>query len=376
MISALRPECSHIKRLVVKVGSRYLADDHCTSGKKRIELLVDDIAALRSMGMSVVIVTSGAIAQGMAALGLDKRPSTIPLQQACAGIGQIRLMRVYEKLFAAHNITIGQVLLTWDDLRDKKRYLNLRNTLFQLLDLNVVPIINENDSVGVEEIKFGNNDTLGAQISLVVAADLMVNLTDVNGLYDKNPQLHKNAQHIPLVKKITPAMRAAAGKNESALSVGGMITKLNAIEDLTRAGIGALIADGFSMTLQEILSTPEAGTIFLPSEKRVPTRHRWIAFSGKAAGSVLVDEGATRAILSHGKSLLPAGVKSVNGEFREGDMVDILGPGHLIIARGLTHFCSADIRTIAGCKTSDIARLLGQKNFTEVVHRDNMVVLD
>jgi glutamate 5-kinase len=365
-----------IRTLVVKVGSRILTtDDNTTPHAKRVRSLVDNIATLRKTGRRVLLVSSGAIAHGMKAMNLAKRPGTIPAKQACASIGQIRLMNMYESYFSKHGILIGQVLITWDDLRDKKRYLNLRNTLFHLFDVDAVPIINENDSVGVEEIRFGENDTLAAQLSLLVEADMFVNLTDINGLYDADPKTNKNARHVPLVAGFTPAIHQFASDNKNEVSVGGMATKLRAAEMVTRAGLHALIGDGFHRTLLDVLSDPAAGTVFLPAERKIPSRHRWIAFTGRPSGIIVVDQGAQTAIVEKSKSLLAAGVRAIIGTFRVGDMVAIQNEKGQAIGRGLVNYSSEDAERIAGCKTADIASRLGSKTFDELIHRDNLVVL-
>jgi glutamate 5-kinase len=373
---AFRNEISTARTVVVKVGSRILvADDNTAPHAKRVQSLVDGIALLTRSGRRILLVSSGAIAHGMMAMHLSKRPSTIPAKQACASIGQIRLMNTYESFFSKHNILLGQVLITWDDLRDKKRYLNLRNTLIHLFDVNAVPIINENDSVGVEEIRFGENDTLAAQLSLLVQADLFVNLTDINGLYDADPKVNRSARHIPVVEGLSPAVLKFASDNKNEISVGGMAAKLSAAEIVTKAGMHALIGDGYHRSLLDVLSDPSAGTIFLPAEKKIPLRHRWIAFTGKPAGSIVVDRGAQSAIVERGRSLLAAGVKEVTGTFRVGDMVDIKTDRGQIFGRGLTNYSSDDAIRIAGCKTADIAARLGSKTFDELIHRDNLVVL-
>jgi glutamate 5-kinase len=371
-----RTEIGAARTVVVKVGSRILiAEDNSAPHAKRVRSLVDGIAALQQSGHRVLLVSSGAIAHGMMALRLAKRPGTIPGKQACASIGQIRLMNMYESSFSRHGIMIGQVLITWDDLRDKERYLNLRNTLFHLFDLNAVPIINENDSVGVEEIRFGENDTLAAQLALLIQADLFVNLTDIGGLYDANPKTNRNARHVPLVDGITPAVHKFVSDNKNEISVGGMATKLTAAEMVTKAGLHALIGDGFHRTLLDVLSDPAAGTIFLPNKKKMPSRHRWIAFTGRPLGCVVVDDGAQRAIVEKGTSLLAAGVREIKGAFKVGDMVDIKNTTGRIIGRGLVNYSSDDAVKIAGFKTADIATRLGQKTFDELIHRDNLVVL-
>jgi glutamate 5-kinase len=374
-----RKEIRKISTLVVKVGSRILTANDNIPSTVRIRGLVNAIARLQRSGVRTLLVSSGAIAQGMRALELTKRPKSIPHKQACASIGQIRLMHIYESYFSRYKIPIGQVLLTWDDLRNKKRYLNLRNTLFHLFTCGAVPIINENDSVGVEEIRFGENDTLAAQISMLIQADVFVNLSDINGLYDSNPKLHPEAKHIPLVTRMSPSLFKCASESTTEISVGGMITKLRAADTVTKAGICAIIGDGFTRGLLDVLKDPAAGTIFLPSPKIMPSKSRWIAFTGASEGSVFVDEGARTAVVEKGKSLLPAGVKKVAGSFKEGAMVDVrLEESGKVIARGLCNYSSAEIEKIMGCKTAEIGErlCLEQKAFDEVIHRDNMVVIE
>ena len=374
-----RPEIHKIATLVVKVGSRILTSEDHAPNTQRIRGLVSSIVRLQRSGVQTVLVSSGAIAQGMRALHLARRPKSIPQKQACASIGQIRLMHLYESYFSRHGIPIGQVLLTWDDLRNKKRYLNLRNTLFHLFKCGAVPIINENDSVGVEEIMFGENDTLAAQISMLIQADLFVNLSDINGLYDKNPKLHPDAKHIPVVAHISPAVLKCATESTTEISVGGMITKLKAADIVTKAGMSAIIGNGFSSGLLDVLKDPHKGTVFLPSQKIMPSKRRWIAFTGESEGSLFVDEGARAAIMDKGKSLLPAGIKKVTGTFRQGAMVDIRNENNRIIARGLCNYASEEVEKIIGCKTAEIALRLGlsmdQKAFDEVIHRDNLVIM-
>lgn len=366
-----RSELNAIKTIVVKTGSRILtAPGH----EQRVKRLVEDLVLLHNSQIRVILVSSGAIAYGMRALKLTKRPSTIPLQQACASIGQNRLMNMYENYFAQNDVLIGQVLLTWDDLRSKKRYLNLRNTFFQLLDCNVIPIVNENDSVGVEEIQFGNNDMLGAQIALLTQADVFVNLTDVGGLYDRNPHIDKSAKHIPIVNHFSTSLHKLASEKKTEISVGGMSTKLKAAEIVTRAGIYALVGDGYDQRLTNVLSDEHCATLFIPSEKKMSSRHRWIAFTGQVTGKIMVDDGAFKAIVEHGKSLLPAGILDVDGSFKAGDRVEIISKQDDVIASGLVNYSAEDTRLIQGCKSSEINEKLGRKGFDEVVHRDNLVV--
>ena len=369
---SIRKELSSVFTLVVKIGSRILT---APGNEQRINNLVEDIARLHQVGLRIIIVSSGAIAHGMHALNMKKRPTLIPLQQACASIGQHRLMQQYQQFFGMHEILIGQVLITWDDLRSKKRYLNLRNTLFQLLDRRALPVVNENDSVGIEEIQFGNNDILGAQVALLTHADLFVNLTDVGGLFDRNPHADAQAKHIPVVSSVSAAIRKMADDTKKEISVGGMSTKLKAAEIVTRAGIYALIGDGYEQRLGEVLSNTEASTLFIPEPKKMSSRHRWIAFAGHSVGILTVDEGAGTALVKGGKSLLPAGIRTVSGTFKHGDTVDINTMHGETIARGLVNYSSEEIEIIKTCKSSEISRKLGAKRFDEVIHRDNLVLI-
>ncbi|MBD3392830.1 MAG: glutamate 5-kinase [Chitinivibrionales bacterium] len=369
------PGTGTVETMVVKVGSRIVTSHDSLARAPRIRTLVEDIVTLHRAGIRVLLVSSGAIAHGVRALRLGKRPAAIPLQQACASVGQIRLMHMYETLFARRKVSIGQVLLTWDDLRDKKRYLNLRNTLFKLLDCGAVPILNENDSVGIEEIRFGDNDTLGAQVAMLVGADLFVNLTDTPGLFETNPRLQKNARHIPRVERITAATHESAHVKGSEEGVGGMVTKLKAAEMVCKAGMCAIIGDGYHDRLLNVLKNDTSGTLFVPSAGKMSSKHRWLAFSGRAHGAVRVDDGARRAVVERGKSLLPAGIKSVEGTFGVGDMVDIQDSRGTPFARGIVNYASGDVETIRGCRSGEIAGRLGQKTYDEVIHRDNLVLL-
>lgn len=369
---ALRNDLPRCTTIVIKIGSRIIASPDM---KKRVSQLANAVSRLQSSGIRLIVVSSGAIAHGMQALGMKTRPTSIPKQQACASIGQYRLMRLYETYFSKNNITIGQVLLTWDDLRSKKRYLNLRNTLFQLLDSSVIPIVNENDSVGVEEIQFGNNDMLGAQVALLAHADLFVNLTDVAGLYDRNPHNDWSARQIPVVKTISSRLKNLADDRKKELSIGGMRTKIKAAEIVTKAGIFALIGDGLNSSLNDVLSKKNRGTLFTPEQRKMSSRRRWIAFTGQCKGTLSIDAGAVSALVQSGKSLLPAGITDVQGSFKAGDKVEIITRRGKTIARGLVNYSSDEIRQIKKLKTSAIAGRLGTKRFDEAIHRDNLVVL-
>lgn len=369
----LRTGLNNFQTLVVKVGSKILSTNRGESS--RITRLVKDITDIRKMGKSVILVSSGAVAHGVLALDLKKRPSTIPLKQACASIGQIKLMHMYEKMFSMYDMHIGQVLLTKSDLNSKNNYLNLRNTMFTLLENGVIPIVNENDSVGVDELRFGDNDTLGAQIALLSGADLFVNLSDINGLYDSNPKKNKDAKHIPLVKSINSALHAVADDKGTDEGVGGMVTKLKAAETVCKSGIVAIIGDGFNSSLIDVLTSPQWGTLFLPATKKISFRQRWMKYTGKVYGTIYVDSGAVDAIVYKGKSILPVGIKEVKGDFNERDFVDIADLGGSVFARGFVNFNSDDVRKIMGHRTNEIKKILGSEFYNNVIHRNNMVIV-
>lgn len=370
-----RSGLSPVKIIVVKVGSGLLTPEKNGSHATGVSALVDDIVFLRKAGVKVILVSSGAIAHGILTLKLGKKPATIPMKQACASIGQIRLMSLYETLFAHHGVFVGQVLLSWNDLRNKNSYHNLRNTLFTLLEHGAMPIINENDSVAIEEIKVGDNDTLGAQISLLTNADVYVMLTDINGLYDANPKKNPAARQIPLVINISGAIHRYAEGAGTEFGVGGMITKLKAAETVCKSGIPALIGDGFYAGLLGVLTKETAGTLFVPAEKKMSAKHRWMTFTSKPHGSVIVDTGAKTAIQKNGKSLLAAGIKEVTGVFTVGDLVDICDLQNTVFARGITNYSAADTKKILGHKTAEIDKILGNNYFNCIIHRNNLVLL-
>jgi len=362
------------RRIVVKVGSGVLTR-HDGLDTRLIGRLVKEISTWKSQGREAVLVSSGAIASGFKKVGLGKRPRTIREQQACAAIGQAGLIMAYEKAFARHGHVAAQVLLTSDDLIDRRRYLNARNTLSTLLEWKIVPIINENDTVVVDEIKFGDNDTLAGMITDLVEADLFINLTDMDGLFDRDPRQDKEAEFIPLVKSVGPKIEAMAGAIPGALGAGGMYTKVIAARRATRRGVPSVIANGKKMgVLGRILAGEEEGTFFLPKAKPLSGRKHWIAFTAKPRGRLVVDDGAGQAILERGKSLLPSGLLQVEGHFGLGDPVRVTDRRGKLIAVGLTNYSSMELGRIIGCQTGDIENILGYKHSDEVIHRDNMVV--
>lgn len=367
----------NVKRLVVKLGTRVITVRDNALNAERIERVADDVAALRGRGVEVAVVTSGAIGAGMGRLGLSARPKAIPELQAAAAVGQSLLMNAYKLAFRRHGLTVGQILLTADDLRDRARYVNARNTLEALFRFNAVPIVNENDSVAVDElldIRVGDNDTLSAYVANLVRADLLVLFSDVDGLYSGDPRKDSDARLIPVVDRITPDLLALAGGSGSDVGVGGMRTKLRAAQIVTTAGGMMVIADGASVSLPDLLDGRETGTVFLPRAGRLTDRKRWIAFAPARKGAVIVDDGAARAIGQDGKSLLPSGILEVRGTFDAGEIIDVRHRQETV-ARGLARYSSEEVQKIRGLRSSQIAPALGRSGGDEVIHRDDMVVL-
>ena len=310
-----------VRRILVKVGSAVLTGEDGLE-LDIIEQLVADIAALRERGFQVVLVSSGAIASGKHRMGIEGKLKSIPQKQAAAAVGQGRLMRVYSNAFGKHGLFVGQVLLTMSDITDRKRFLNIRNTLFTLMDWGVITIINENDTVAVDEIKFGDNDHLAAMVANVIEAHLVINLTSTEGLYDQNPSATKKAKLIPIVTELTPEIEAVATEEATPVGMGGMKSKVQAAKKVTASGIPYIIAPGRRTgILQEILDGKETGTLFLPSTEHLNSRKYWIAFTLRSRGRIFIDEGAKEAIVRDGKSLLPTGVTQVEGDFVLGDPV-------------------------------------------------------
>lgn len=348
-------------RLVVKLGTGVLTDAHKQPDPAQLRQLVAQVAALRQAGKEVVLVSSGAVGAGMGALGYETRPADLAVKQACAAVGQSRLMAVYDQLFAAHGLVVAQVLLTHADLEDHERHLNARNTLITLLQHGVVPIINENDAVSFTEIKFGDNDRLSALVAALLPADLLVILTSVDGIIKNFGR--PAAQLLPVVEKITPAIEALAGGTTSATAVGGMKSKIEAAKIAVRSGIPLVIASGRKPdALARIVAGQDEGTLFVARPGRLKGRKRWIAFFHHPQGALFVDDGARRALREGGKSLLPPGVTRCEGEFAAGEVVRICDENGTEFARGIARFDSA---------------LLGnsKRPREELVHCDDLVVL-
>ena len=359
------------RRIVLKIGSALLVDD--ASGALREEWLghlAQDVAAAKADGKDVVIVSSGSIALGRRVLGLEAGELPLEKAQAAASVGQIRLARAYQQALAPHGIEAGQVLVTLEDSQDRRRYLNSRETLKTLLSLGVVPIVNENDTVATDEIRFGDNDRLAAQVTSLCGADLLILLSDVEGLYTANPRTDSAANHIPVVEKLTPEIEAMADGEGSGLSRGGMLTKLAAAKVANRAGSAMIIAKGDVARPIEALLQGGTSTLFLQDGDPKAARKQWI-LSMKPKGSLTVDDGAARA-LAQGKSLLPAGVTGVSGQFHRGDPIEVRKLDGTVIARGLAEYDAAEAAKIAGHRSDQITGVLGYARRSALIHRDDM----
>jgi glutamate 5-kinase len=364
------------RRVVVKVGSGLITSPRAGLDAEGIRRLADDLAHAVGGGKEVVLVSSGAIASGMARLGLTDRPRSIPEKQAAAAVGQSALMWHYEQAFARHGLKVAQVLLTQEDISHRSRYLNARNTLLTLLRFGVLPVVNENDTVAVEEIKVGDNDNLSALVAHLVDADLLVLLTDVDGLYTGDPRRDPTAKRVDEVEALTEEVQRLAWDSEEAVSVGGMSTKLQAAQKAMASGIPMVIASGREPhALPGLLKGERVGTLFLPKGDRLSARKRWLAFAVPPQGRLTVDEGAKRALIERGKSLLPSGVVEVECEFQAGELVSLTGADGKEFARGLANYDAAELRRIRGAKTTAIEGILGYKGLDEVIHRDNLAVL-
>lgn len=362
--------------VVVKVGTNVLADPAGHLDSHRIQSLADQIRRVRDRGWRVVLVSSGAIGAGVGKLGLGKRPTDLPHLQACAAVGQTALMQMYQDALAPHGIRPAQILLIASDFDHRARYLNVRNTVLTLFEYGCLPVINENDTVSVAEIKFGDNDHLAAMVANLMQAPLLVLLTNVDGLFSADPRVDPSAKLVPTVPHIDKAVTDLAQATKSALGVGGMRSKLKAARLATAAGGAVVMANGSrDGVLDDIFAGQPVGTLFLPHGDGVPAWKRWIGFTARPTGSVTIDAGAIRAVAEQGKSLLAVGVRGVAGEFGKGDLISIRDVSGTEIARGLSNYSSADAARIAGRTTDQIVGLLGRVPYEELVHRDNLVVV-
>ena len=362
------------KRVVIKIGSALLVEESSGGIRRRwLEALADDVAALRAEGREVILVSSGAIAVGRRHLGLAAGGLRLEEKQAAAATGQIRLAHAYQEALARHGITVAQILLTLEDTEDRRRHLNARATLATLLKLEAVPVINENDTVATTEIRFGDNDRLAARVAAMIAADALVLLSDIDGLYTADPKLDGEAAHIPEIAELTPEIEAMAGEALPGYSSGGMVTKLAAARIAVGAGCRMAIADGRRLNPLAAIAGGARCSWFLPAGSPRNARKKWIAGALKPVGSLIVDDGALKA-LAGGKSLLPAGVVAVEGSFDRGDAVCVLDRAGREIARGLSAYSASDAQRIMGHKSREIEALLGYRGRDEMIHRDDLVV--
>jgi glutamate 5-kinase len=367
---------NHAKRVVVKIGSNVI------TAKNSLDLDVIDaisgqVSTLMDRGMEVILVSSGAQAAGLRKMGLTVRPNEMPKRQAIAAMGQIGLMMAYENSFARRDKKVAQILLTAEDLNNRKRYLNARNTLNTLMEWRVVPVINENDTIMVEEIKLGDNDNLAAMIALLMDADFLFILTDIEGLYDKDPRRFPEARLISEVTSFKKEIEAYAGHIPGTLGTGGMLSKIKAAKKVTSAGIPMIVVRGnVENVLLRLFEGNPQGTYFVPKTKKLASRKCWIAHTLAPKGSLVIDDGAVRAVRENGKSLLPIGVVKVEGEFEQGSPVAFKTANNEIIGIGLVNYRSSDVELIKGLKTFQIEACLGSKHYDEIIHRNNMVLKD
>ncbi len=355
-------------RMVVKVGTNALTAHHGRLDEQYAADLSRQISELLAGGLDVTLVSSGAIGAGIAELDLPRRPKTLPMLQATAAIGQGQLMRTFHDAFAAFDVKVAQILVTRDDFHDRARYLNIRNTIAALAEHGALPIINENDTVSVDELRFGDNDLIAALVANLIDADLLVLLTDVDGFL-------RGGQVVPLLEQIDETALAHAGAAGSGLGSGGMRSKLEAVRTAGRGGAAGIIANaGEPNVLARLLAGEELGTACLPARRRMSARRRWIGHAARTAGRIAIDDGAVAALLKRGKSLLPSGIRAVEGRFGKGANVAIIDRAGEVIARGLTNYSSEQIERIKGLKTSQIAKALGDRPYDAVVHRNNMTL--
>jgi glutamate 5-kinase len=367
---------SKVKRIVIKIGSGVLTCGDNGLNKPLMGSIAAQVAELRASGRQVIIVSSGAVAAGRKELGIDGRPRSIPQKQAAAAIGQSRLMHAYEEAVEPFGHKVAQILLTRDDLAHRGRFLNARATLDTLLSFGVIPIINENDTVVFDEIKFGDNDSLSALVTNLAEANLLVILTDIDGFYEANPRTNPDARLIPLVRQITREMERAAGGSGSTVGTGGMVTKLAAAKKAGQFGVPTLMLNGRNPSLlAEAFAGREVGTLFLPGKESLNRRKHWIAHTLRPSGKIIVDDGARTVLARQGKSLLPSGVVRVEGKFDRGACVRVCGTDGTEIARGLVDYSHDEITRILGHRSGEIEAILGYKYGDEIIHRDNLVVL-
>ncbi|MFZ3063634.1 MAG: glutamate 5-kinase [Actinomycetota bacterium] len=372
-----RSEClPKAQRIVIKVGTNVITTQSGRLDPEQMKNLVSQMASLAKQGRQLLLVTSGAIAAGLERLGIEERPNAIPALQAAASVGQGLLLQQYTSLFDEYDIRIGQVLLTQFDITHRESYVNASNTFEKLLELGVIPVVNENDTTAVEEIKFGDNDTLAALVTNLAKADLLVILTDMEGLYTADPRLDPEARLISDVPEITSEIEQLAGDTRTTFGSGGMVTKIQAARIVTFAGAAMVMADGRKENvLLDIIAAKPVGTCFSPKKKKLASRKAWIAFGKSVKGTIIVDEGARDALLTKGKSLLPAGIVACEGDFAMGDAVNVADVKGNVFARGLINFSLSELDQVKGLKSSEVSKVLTEEASEEVIHRDCLVIL-
>ena len=370
-----REQIKDAKRIVVKVGTSTLLYPNGKINLYRIEHLARELSDLASQGREVILVTSGAIGAGMVRMGLSERPDSMQEKQALASVGQVLLMHLYDKFFTEYGQVAGQVLLTKENFANHNQYINARNTLMAMLKSGIIPVINENDAVTVAEVKIGDNDTLSATVAAIVDADVLIILSDIDGVYDANPQTHPEAKLLSEIKEITSGVEAMAGGAGSAVGTGGMATKIEAAKIATAAGVTMFIASGGENgMLGRIIAGEDVGTVFPPKDAHLRARKGWLAFGKRISGILMVDEGCVKA-LKKGSSLLAAGILATEGEYTAGSTVRVLTADYQEIARGTIAYDAAAVAKIKGRKTSDFTDILDGEIHDEVIHRDNMVLM-
>ncbi|MBU4314307.1 MAG: glutamate 5-kinase [Actinobacteria bacterium] len=366
----------NIKKMVIKIGSSSLTSKAGGLDKVSMKRFVNEVSSLIKRGMEVIIVTSGAIAAGLENLNIKKKSEDITLLQAAASIGQVELMRLYSNFFLTSGLKIGQILLTHEDTTRRKQYLNIKNTIKKLISLNIVPVINENDSVAVDEIKFGDNDELAALVAILAESDILIILTDIDGMYDKNPRIYSDAKLISYIDKINEDIEKAAGGIGSTYGIGGMGSKIKAAKICSFSGIKTIIANSKRKNiLNKIIAGEDVGTFFAPQTvKKVKSIKKWIAFGMKTKGGIVIDRGAEEAVLNKGKSILAVGVVKVDGKFNKGDTLKVFSLDSKLIAKGISNFSSEDIEKIKGKNRDKILSEFDTSMCSEVIHRDCLVV--
>ena len=370
-----RSDLKKSMRIVVKVGTSSITHSNGKISISRMDRLCRALADLHNSGIDVTLVSSGAVAAGMGRLGMTEKPDSIPVKQALAAIGQGLLLQMYEKLFSEYGCTTAQILLTRAGFNERSRYLNLCNSMRALSEMGVIPVINENDVISVDELKFGDNDTLSALVACAAGADLLIILSDIDGLYDSDPRTNPDAKLLHEVTAVSQDIRKNSTNKGSTMSSGGMYTKIAAADVVLPAGIPLVIASASEKdVLYRILAGERIGTLFIPPVVRRQARKQWIA-SNRAFESVIVDAGAARALVEKGASLLAKGIIAVNGEFEQGRLLSIISPEGVEIARGLTNYDSTSLRMIMGHRSDEFEEILGQKDFDEAIHRDNLALL-